>query len=148
MANKYTNILVPVDGSKITSKIVDKAIEIAKSNSAHIDLLNVVEINQFNSDYGFAIDETTVQKVVEDSKNQLEQIQKNVIDSGVTDVSIHLRLGNPKPVIAQEFPKEKHNDLIVMGSNGLNMIAKMITGSVTKYTISHAVTDILIVKNA
>ena len=44
---KYTTILVPVDGSKAAKLAFDRGVEIAKRNHSHLDVLNVIDLNQF-----------------------------------------------------------------------------------------------------
>ena len=40
---KYTTILVPVDGSKAAKLAFDRGVEIAKRNHSHLDVLNVID---------------------------------------------------------------------------------------------------------
>ena len=41
---QYHNILVPVDGSKVTAQVLEKGIAMAKTCDAHLDILNVVQV--------------------------------------------------------------------------------------------------------
>lgn len=143
---KYENVLVPVDGSKATEKVLNRAIEVARDNDAHLDILNILEVNQFNQTYGSAVSGDVVFKLTENTDDQLKKYQKKAEDAGVKSVDIHIRFGNPKPIIAREFPKDHNNDVIVIGSTGLSAVGRLIIGSVTSYVTRTAKCDVLIVR--
>ncbi|HAT54291.1 MAG TPA: universal stress protein UspA [Lactobacillus sp.] len=146
MLQQYKNILAPVDGSKATEPVLEKAIEVAKRNDTHLDILNVLEVNQFSDSYGGAVSGDVIYRLVEDVQNRLESLKKQAEKAGVTDVDIHVRFGNPKPVISREFPHDHGNELIVMGTTGLNAVERLMVGSVTNYVSRNADVDVLIVK--
>lgn len=146
MLQQYKNILAPVDGSKATEPVLEKAIEVAKRNDTHLDILNVLEVNQFSDSYGGAVSGDVIYRLVEDVQNRLESLKQQAEKAGVKDVDIHVRFGNPKPVISREFPQDHGNELIVMGTTGLNAIERLMVGSVTNYVSRNADVDVLIVK--
>ncbi|KRM12959.1 universal stress protein [Paucilactobacillus suebicus] len=146
MLQQYKNVLAPVDGSKATSQVIDKAIDIAKQNNTHLDILNVVEVNQFSDSYGGAVSGDVIYSLVEEIEQRLNDLKQKAIDAGLTDVSIHVRFGNPKTVIAREFPADHANELIVVGTTGLSAVERFMVGSVTSYVNRNAKCDVLIVK--
>ncbi|CAM3084990.1 universal stress protein [Lactiplantibacillus plajomi] len=148
MLQQYQNILVPVDGSKATEEVLKRGIEVAKRNQTHLDILNVLEINQFSDTYGGAVSGDVIYKLSEDVQERLKELKQEAEDAGVTDVDIHVRFGNPKTVIAREFPADHHNQLILIGSTGLSAVERLVVGSVTTYVSRNAVCDVLIVKPA
>ena len=143
---KYQNVLVPVDGSGATIKVLERAIDVAKVNDAHLDILNILEVNQFNQTYGSAVSGDVVFKLTENTEKKLEGLKQEALDAGVKDVNIHIRFGNPKPIIAREFPKDHHSDVIVIGATGLSAVERLIIGSVTSYVTRTASCDVLIVR--
>ncbi|PWF99839.1 universal stress protein [Levilactobacillus bambusae] len=146
MLQQYKNILCPVDGSKATEPVLEKAIEIAKENDTRLDILNVLEVNQFSDTYGGAVSGDVIYKLSEDVQSRLSELKRKAQDAGVKDVEIHVRFGNPKPVIAREFPEDHDNQLIVIGSTGLTAVERLMVGSVTNYVSRSAICDVLIVK--
>ncbi|GEL14961.1 universal stress protein [Pediococcus cellicola] len=146
MLQQYKNILAPIDGSKVTDTVLKKAIEVAKRNDTHLDILNVLEVNQFSDTYGGAVSGDVIYKLSEDVQKRLSELKKQAEDAGVKDVSVHVRFGNPKPVIATEFPKDHHNELIMIGSTGLNALERLMVGSVATYVSRNAICDVLVVK--
>ncbi|WP_395387286.1 universal stress protein [Pediococcus parvulus] len=146
MLQQYKNILAPIDGSKVTDTVLKKAIEVAKLNDTHLDILNVLEVNQFSDTYGGAVSGDVIYKLSEDVQKRLAELKKQAEDAGLSDVSVHVRFGNPKPVIATEFPKDHHNELIMIGSTGLNALERLMVGSVATYVSRNAICDVLVVK--
>ncbi|UDM32223.1 universal stress protein [Lentilactobacillus laojiaonis] len=142
----YQNILVPVDGSSISSKVLDRGIELAIANDTTLDILNVLEVTQFNQSYGSSLNGDVIYKLTEDTEKQLEAMQKRAQEAGVKEVNIHIRFGNPKPIIANEFPQDHQTQLIVLGSTGLSAIERFVVGSVTSFVTRNAICDVLTVR--
>lgn len=145
---QYQNILVPVDGSKATATVLAKGIAMAKACGAHLDILNVVQVTQLSDSYASASAMSTEQTydLVKVTQERLEDLKQKALDAGVKDVDIHIRFGNPKQVIARDFPTDHHNDLIVIGSTGLSKFERLILGSVTGYVIRVATPDVMVAK--
>ncbi len=86
-------------------------------------------------------------QISEDAQNYLNSLKYDIqTNDNLMDVEIHVRFGNPKNVIARDFPSEYKTDLIMMGSTGLNAVERMLMGSVTEYVNRTAICDVLIVK--
>ncbi|WP_063515978.1 universal stress protein [Schleiferilactobacillus harbinensis] len=148
MAQEYHNILVPLDGSAESERALNKAVAVAQLNHAHVDLLHVLDTKQFVGSYGGMITEDTIYQLSEDAQNYLQNIaDKLKEEDGFTDVAIHVRFGNPKTVIAEDFLEDHHNDLIMIGATGLNAVERLLVGSVTEYVNRHALCDVLVVKS-
>lgn len=147
MLQEYHNILVPIDGSKEAELALAKAVEVAKRNAAHLDILDVLATQQYEVSYSGFVDGSVIYKMSKDVKVYLdrlvEQIEK---ETKFTNINIHIRFGNPKTVIAYDFPKEHYNDLIMIGATGLNAVERMLIGSVATYVNRNALTDVLVVK--
>lgn len=87
-----------------------------------------------------------VYQLTQDAQEYLENLKDQAKQTGLTDVDIHIRFGNPKTVIATDFPHDHHNDLIVIGATGLNAVERVLVGSVTEYVNRTAPCDVLIVR--
>lgn len=144
---EYHNILVPVDGSPEAELAFDKAKRVAQANQAHLDLLTVLDTKQFVGNYGGSLTGDAIYQISEDAQNYLENLKDAAVEKdGLKDVSIHIRFGNPKVVIARDFPQDHHSDLIMIGATGLNAVERVLVGSVTEYVNRHAPCDVLIVR--
>ncbi|MCH3921460.1 MULTISPECIES: universal stress protein [Limosilactobacillus] len=149
MANdfQYHNIMVAVDGSQATSQVLDAAIDSALRNNAHLDILNVTQVDQITDGYSNAVlSEKQTFDAVHTTRERLDDLKAKAEKAGLSDVSIHIRFGNPKRVIAREFPKDHHNDLIVMGTTGLSGVERFVLGSVTNYVNRNALCDVMVVQ--
>jgi len=146
MLQEYTNILVPLDGSQQAEIALDKAVAVAKRNTAHIDILAVVDPGQFGYNLAGLADGDITYQLVQDSETYLKETVDKLKQEGFTDVTFHIRMGSPKPIISQDFVRDHHNDLIMMGSTGLNAMERVLEGSVTTYVQRNALTDVIVVK--
>lgn len=145
---KYEKILVPVDGSKSAEKALMKAIDIVKRNGGHLDILNVIDLKQFSSSFGGMMDLSgdIIYQTFEDVQKYLDELENTVKENGVDDVAVHARYGSPKTIIANDFVNDHKIQLIVMGSTGLNVVERMLVGSVTDYVVRTAKCDVIIAK--
>jgi len=146
MDQEYERLLVPVDGSKESEMAFEKAVKVALANHAHLDILNVLDTKQFIGSYGGMVSGDAIYQLTEDAQDYLTSLQDRASQEGLTETAIHVRFGNPKTVIATDFPHDHKNDLIMIGSTGLNAVERVLVGSVTEYVNRTAPCDVLIVK--
>ena len=124
MVEEYDDILVPVDGSETAERAFDKAVKIALDNNAHLDVLNVIDTRQFMGEMqDTLISGDTIYQMTQDSEEYLKSLKEWAKEHfNFTDVSYHIRYGSPKRIIAVDFIKDHHNDLIIMGATGMNAV--------------------------
>lgn len=143
---KYQSVVVPLDTSQFAELALAKAIGVAKRNDAHLDLLCVIDTHQTNY-YGGLANGDIVNKLVQDATEYLAELTDQIkANYGLTDLSTHIRFGNPKTVISLEFVKDHHNDLVMMGATGMNALERVMTGSVTDFVTRNAPCDVLVVR--
>ncbi len=143
MSQEYENILVPVDGSKEAELAFQKALATAKRNDAHIDVLNVIDTRAMAYNFAGMSNGSIAYQLVEKAKDYLDGLLDNV---DFENIDIHVRLGNPKTVIAFDFPRDHHNDLIMIGASGLSRMQRAMIGSVTSFVNRNAHVDVLVVR--
>lgn len=144
---QYHKILVAIDGSKATSQVLDAAIDSAVRNDASLNILTVTQVDQITDGYSNAVlSEEDTYDAVHTTRERMDDLKAQAEKAGVRDVSIHIRFGNPKRVIAREFPKDHDNDLIVIGTTGLSGFERFVVGSVTNYVNRNAHCDVLVVQ--
>lgn len=148
MTEKYDKILVPVDGSESAERAFDKAVQVAKENHGHIDVLNVIDTRQFMGENKDAlISGDAIYQMTQDSEEYLRSLQQWAKEKHDFDgVDIHIRYGSPKMVISYDFIKDHHNNLIIMGATGLSAVERILMGSVTEFVNQHALADVLVVR--
>lgn len=151
MAQEYKRVLVAIDGSKGADAALRTAIEVTKRNDhTHLDVLRVLDLNSLEyGGAGIALDGQKIYEIEQANEGYMLKLKDKIVDKYNLDadrVSVHLRFGNPKAVITQDFQPEYGNDLIVVGSTGKNFVQRMIVGSVASYVIRTAKCDILMAK--
>ena len=151
MAQEYKRVLVAIDGSKGADAALRTAIEVTKRNDhTHLDVLRVLDLNSLEyGGAGIALDGQKIYEIEQANEGYMLKLKDKIVDKYNLDadrVSDHLRFGNPKAVITQDFQPEYGNDLIVVGSTGKNFVQRMIVGSVASYVIRTAKCDVLMAK--
>lgn len=151
MAQEYKRVLVAIDGSKGADAALRTAIEVTKRNDhTHLDVLRVLDLNSLEyGGAGIALDGQKIYEIEQANEGYMLKLKDKIVAEYNLDadrVSVHLRFGNPKAVITQDFQPEYGNDLIVVGSTGKNFVQRMIIGSVASYVIRTAKCDVLMAK--
>ena len=151
MAQEYKRVLVAIDGSKGADAALRTAIEVTKRNDhTHLDVLRILDLNSLEyGGAGIALDGQKIYEIEQANEGYMLKLKDKIVAEYNLDadrVSVHLRFGNPKAVITQDFQPEYGNDLIVVGSTGKNFVQRMIVGSVASYVIRTAKCDVLMAK--
>ena len=151
MAQEYKRVLVAIDGSKGADAALRTAIEVTKRNDhTHLDVLRVLDLNSLEyGGAGIALDGQKIYEIEQANEDYMLKLKDKIVAEYNLDadrVSVHLRFGNPKAVITQDFQPEYGNDLIVVGSTGKNFVQRMIVGSVASYVIRTAKCYVLMAK--
>ena len=126
------NIVLPIDFSDATDKLLEGALKFAKETRGKICLIHVAP-----ADIGFAIGDMGFQYFPEVEQNEiieelsrLNNLQQKVIAHDV-DCEHMLKQGVAGDIIL-EYAKEKNADYIVMGSHGRSNMYDVFVGSLTK----------------
>ena len=77
MAQEKESILVPVDGSETAERSFDKAVKIAMTDHAHLDVLNVIDTRQFMGEMqDTLISGDTIYQMTQDAEEYLKSLKK------------------------------------------------------------------------
>ncbi len=144
-------ILVPVDGSPVSQKAAEKAIELSNMYNGKLTFIYVVDTRGiYTYDVGGIISVPfNYPKITE----ELIQIKSEFLDAFVSALNIDgkdfekvVLHGEPSDMITDYANKEKI-DLIVMGRRGFSKIKRFFVGSVTQRVISDAPCPVLVVND-
>lgn len=138
----YKKVLVPIDGSEVSSKAVQHAAELASVMQAEITLFHVL------SPLPPGIDRESLTRYIEDVRHFGENIleeEKNKIAGYNFTVSTEITNGHPAEEICKKA-KDDQFDLIFIGNRGLNPITEFLMGSVSKRVVRHAPCPVLIIR--
>jgi Universal stress protein UspA and related nucleotide-binding proteins len=152
MTLNYQRILVAVNKSAGADRALEKAVATAKRNHARLDILRVIDINslQYKAGGQTVIDGQDIYDIEQSNEEFLTELREKILRNDGLDpeqVFVHLRFGNPRTVILDDFQPEYHNDLLVIGGTEMSLFKRMLAGSVTSYVPRAAQCDVLITKN-
>ena len=156
-------ILVPIDFSDVTPRVIDLARQLAKALDAEIHLVHVKELTAAAAPgmlgYGLAgmpelapMSGVPVpgfqpmpEAVSEDQgqKSKLARWQEQIAQDG-TKVSLH----EPTGAVAEEILNEADElnaDMIVMGTHGHGAMYNLLVGSAAKAVLKHSTRPVLLV---
>jgi nucleotide-binding universal stress UspA family protein len=143
----FKRILVPTDGSDITTKAVNTAITLAKSIGAQICAISVKEPFPYS-----AISEmqpTPPQEFFDAQERIAAARVKAVSDAcavaGVTCQAHTVEALHPWEAII-DHAKRTDCDLLVMASHGRRGVAAMLLGSETQKVLTHSSVPVLVVR--
>ena len=104
MTVTYRQILVAVDGSNGANAALKTAVEVAKRNDAHLDILRVLDLNSLEyGGAGIALDGEQIYRIEQENEQYLLELRNDLIkkyDFRPEQINVHIRFGNPKLVIA------------------------------------------------
>ncbi|MCP4406585.1 MAG: universal stress protein [Gammaproteobacteria bacterium] len=138
-------LLVAVDLSKSTQKIVEKAEEIAKGLSAKVWILHNAEpapdILEFKADPQTARE--SLAKKFHNEHRQIQKIAKQLRKSGLKATALLVH-GPTLETILKEASK-LGVDMIVVGSHGGNAVYQLLVGSVSEGVVHKSKCPVLVV---
>lgn len=139
---KYTKILVAVDGSDSSKNAFRQACKIAMEDNGQITVVTVIPLyaDQFET---LNIKENVSKTLTENGKRILSEIEDIAAEEQVV-IKTRLEEGNAFETII-DVAEEGRFDLIIMGRRGKTRLEKVLMGSVTAKVIGHSQRDILIV---
>lgn len=139
-------ILVPIDLSDINNKVISTAIAQAKLvPDSEIFMVHVVtlDIGIIVSETGFTYLPELEEDVFNDETRQVEELKEMVEKEGIP-CKLIVKQGIPSDIILQEA-QDLGADLIVIGSQGHNMLYNVFIGSVATEVIKRSQIPLLVV---
>lgn len=142
----YSHVLIAIDFSEATDRVVRRAIEIAERYEASVTLLHVVD---YLPPLGFADDFSPIPAVLFDEEEliatgtrSLEEIAARLkLKPNLARVVL---IGAPKQEIVK-VAAERGADLIVIGSHGVRGLSRLL-GTAAAGVLNDAVCDVLAVR--
>ncbi len=139
--NHYKKILVPIDGSKYSEKVLKHTSDLVRAFDSKVTLLYVIEkplpIN--------FLDRKEYLDILQKFGNKtLNEANDTLLQNGIT-AKLLLKKGNIVSEIEKVAKNEKY-DLIIVGSKGLGMVTRFLLGSVSNKLAQYSPCSLLIVK--
>lgn len=144
MENKYTKILVAVDGSKQAEWAFHNAVSIAKRNEgAKLYIASII-------DSTLAISASPNSKIFEDYHNKIKSFAEAYAnyakEAGLENVETLVEYGSPKVVLSETLVNEHDIDLTVCASSGLTGFKRFLLGSVSEAIVRFSKSDVIVIK--
>lgn len=146
----YQRILIATDGSDLSNKAVNSALELAALCKAELVALKVVpRYPQSYFEGGIALQPEEVARVEKqwatEGQAVVDLVQKMATEKGISAKSFTVQSDVVSDAILATAQKEKC-DLIVMASHGRKGITRLLLGSETQHVLTHATVPVLILK--
>lgn len=141
----YSNILVAIDGSDESERILDKALKIADDNGAQLSVVLVFE--PLLGNYSFELNMADLEKAQQEYQEQVaKQVRESLASKTppVPESRIHFQRGKAATEI-RKLADELKADLLVIGSHGHNPI-RAVLGSVANAVLHGINCDVLTVR--
>lgn len=145
----FTSIVVGTDGSDTAKKAVGRAISLAAQIGARLEIVSAYEPvseqrlreekQQVPGDLQWMVTPR------EDVDATLEEAAEEARTTGVAEVRVHARQGDPADAIL-DVAEELDADLIVVGNKGMTGAKRFLLGSVPNKISHHAPCSVLIVR--
>jgi len=138
----YKQILLAVDFSQTSDRVIERASEISADCGAEITLIHVVEYYQheFNVDV-YLPDLNVEDELLQQAKNKLHIVAEEM---DIPDTNKWIEVGSPKSEIVR-VATEQECDLIIVGSHGRHGLG-LLMGSTANGVLHHAPCDVLAVR--
>jgi nucleotide-binding universal stress UspA family protein len=146
----YTHLLVPSDGSELSTKAVHEAVRLARSTGARITVLHAQpKLPLPLVGMGEMLDTATLEALIaatrRDSDRLLEEASRIVSAAGITVSCERVQSDLPHRVIL-EAAGRLGCDLIVMGCHGRRGLPGLLLGSETQRVLLQAPCPVLVVR--
>ncbi|MDG6224236.1 MAG: universal stress protein [Candidatus Thermoplasmatota archaeon] len=143
----FKRILVPVDGSELSELAFKKALSLVELIDGKLTVLHVIEpVSLSYTGFEGAEINSAITLIESESVNAVEKYLKKFKKMGKeNDIIIDTVIA--KGNISSEIVEASDDfDLIVMGSQGRNMITSLLLGSVAEYVSRHACCPVMLVR--
>jgi nucleotide-binding universal stress UspA family protein len=146
----YANILVPVDGSRLSDKAVKHAVMLARAGGGKLLLLHVVAPYQMPVyAEGMRVPslprETALKASAKRAGRVLDAAEKRAAAAKVPAGRAWAISGSPHHAIA-EIAGRRGCDLIVMASHGRRGLTRLLLGSETQAVLARVKVPVLVVR--
>lgn len=139
-------ILIPVDDSKMSDRVFDYGMDMAKLWGAEVHVIYVANAESMSSpDFTIHFNEKNddTSPLKEKGAAVLARLMERVPEG--VKVRQEILMGSPEVMIALTA-EDDGADLIIMGSSGRNSFSSMFLGSVSYYTVHHVKCPVLLIK--
>jgi nucleotide-binding universal stress UspA family protein len=146
----FKRILVTTDGSALSARAVDQAIDLARAIGAQLFALKVVQSRPENHWDGALLHERAAHARVEAEQAELSQAVVDAVKAsaqvaGVQATALTFKSTSVADAVI-EVAQKNECDLIVMASHGRRGLARVLLGSETQHVLTHSQIPVLVLR--
>ena len=146
----YKNILVATDGSKLSDKAVQRAIELAKALGARLTVFYAspaFTVQGFSESVAYEPYSRKLfeQRCKEVADKVLGAVARKVATARIKVTAVHAYSSMPWEAIIATAKKQKC-DMIVMASHGRRGVSALLIGSETQKVLTHSTVPVLVIR--
>jgi nucleotide-binding universal stress UspA family protein len=146
----YRHILIPTDGSELSTKAVSEGVKLAGALGASVTFMTAMvpfaglgDLSHAFSSVPGSIRRQAIAFLEAEAHNVLSASLSAAQSAGLTADTLMVESGQPHEAIVAAA-KSKGADLILMGSHGRSGTNTFLLGSVTQKVLSHANVPVLV----
>jgi nucleotide-binding universal stress UspA family protein len=142
----YKHLLLATDGSEPARRAAAAAIDLARSIRARLTVLYATPVFRPSEMHAHGIlreAQLEATRAHAHARNVLDPIDRAAHSAGITCTSMHVVHDKPWRAIL-EASAEHGCDLIVMGSQGTNLMRALVRGSQAELVIGHSTIPVLV----
>jgi len=140
----FSTIVLAYDGSDLSKKALDKALEIAASHESRLEVVHSLQNRAaVFGELLFSPSEDYEEQYLSHTQALINKLNEEL--SSESKAKATLLIGNPALTIVN-YAKEIGADLIIVGSRGLSETKELFLGSVSHNIVQHADIPVLVIK--
>lgn len=142
----YKHILIPTDGSPLSSRAVEQSLTFAGEIGAKVTVLTVIEPFHVFTTHTEQLSETRAiyeRQAKEHSARHLAEIEDRAGALGVEAATLSVESDDPHQTIIDTAARTGA-DLVAMASHGRRGISALVLGSVTLKVLTHSTIPVLV----
>lgn len=135
MLSFYSRVLVAYDGSRLSEKALQTAVELMKqSPQAELDIATVYDVPKGLESYGL-YNEGLLKEFRGGTEEMMAKVEERLKKENLQNkIQTYILEGNSSKVLV-DFANERDTDLILIGSRGLSGLQEVFLGSVSHYVV-------------
>lgn len=146
----YQRILVATDGSELSQKAVDSALQLAAKLGATVVAMKVVApypVSYFEGSIAVDLKEVarTEEHWAEAAMQELKSVQAAGLERQVTVSPVVVHSDQVAEAVISTA-KKHHCDLVVMASHGRRGLGRLLLGSETQHVLTHSHIPVLVLR--
>lgn len=140
----FNQILVAIDGSKISEKALHIALEEARVWKAKVHVLYVVETGLFSS---LPVDNTweIMYSMLEKEGQEALDLARHEAEDKAVSIETHIGSGHAGNEILK-LSQDLGVDLVVVGSHGRSEVDRLLLGSVSSFVVTNSKMTVMVVR--